>query len=84
MPIKPGVPVQRHWEVLEEPSATNPWRELRDELTGAGTCTHLNDLFRSLADLEAMASPHLRPLDGGARVTQSGDDSERRRAADPA
>jgi hypothetical protein len=57
---------------------------VRDELTGAGTCTHLNDLFRSLADLEAMASPHLRPLDGGARVTQSGDDSERRRAADPA
>ena len=32
MPIKPGVPVQRHWEVLEDPSAGNPWRELRDEL----------------------------------------------------
>ena len=32
MPIKPGVPVQRHWEALQEPSAGNPWRELRDEL----------------------------------------------------
>ncbi len=32
MPVKPGVPVQRHWEVLEEPAAGNPWIELRDEL----------------------------------------------------
>ena len=32
MPVKPGVPVQRHWEVLEEPAAGNPWSELRDEL----------------------------------------------------
>ncbi len=30
MPIKPGMPVQRHWQVLEEPG--NPWREQRDEL----------------------------------------------------
>jgi hypothetical protein len=37
---------------------------VRNELTGAGTCTHLNDLFRSLADLEAM-TPHLRAVDGG-------------------
>ena len=29
MPIKPGMPVQRHWQVLEEPG--NPWREQRDE-----------------------------------------------------
>jgi hypothetical protein len=56
---------------------------VRNELTGAGTCTHLNDLFRSLADLEAMAPPHLRPLDGGARVTPSGDDSLLRRAVGP-
>jgi hypothetical protein len=32
MPVKPGVPVQRHWKVLEEPGSGNPWRELRDEL----------------------------------------------------
>ena len=32
MPIKPGVPVQRHWEGLEQAGAGNPWRELRDEL----------------------------------------------------
>jgi hypothetical protein len=32
MPIKPGVPVQRHWEALEELGAGNPWNELRDEL----------------------------------------------------
>ena len=32
MPIKPGVPVQRHWEALEAAGVGNPWRELRDEL----------------------------------------------------
>jgi hypothetical protein len=32
MPIKPGVPVQRHWEALAQAGAGNPWRELRDEL----------------------------------------------------
>lgn len=32
MPVKPGQPVQRHWEVLQEIGAGNPWRELRDEL----------------------------------------------------
>jgi len=32
MPIKPGEPVQRHWQVLEESGAGSPWRELRDEL----------------------------------------------------
>jgi hypothetical protein len=32
MPIKPGLPVQRHWETLEAPSEGNPWCELRDEL----------------------------------------------------
>jgi hypothetical protein len=56
---------------------------VRRELTGAGTCTHLNDLFRSLADLEAM-TPHLRAVDGGPRVTRSTDDPQDRRAADPA
>jgi len=32
MPVRPGVPVQRHWRVLEERGLGNPWRELRDEL----------------------------------------------------
>lgn len=32
MPVKPGQPVQRHWQVLEEVAAGSPWRELRDEL----------------------------------------------------
>ena len=32
MPIKPGVPVQRHWQALDEAGAGNPWKELRDEL----------------------------------------------------
>jgi hypothetical protein len=31
MPLKPGAPVQRHWEALEQ-GAGNPWREQRDEL----------------------------------------------------
>ena len=32
MPIKHGVPLQRHWQALEEVGAGNPWKELRDEL----------------------------------------------------
>jgi hypothetical protein len=32
MPIKPGQPVQRHWQVLEQAGASSPWHELRDEL----------------------------------------------------
>lgn len=32
MPIKPGVPVQRHWEALDAAGPGNPWREVRDEL----------------------------------------------------
>ena len=32
MPVKPGQPVQRHWQALEESGAGSPWRELRDEL----------------------------------------------------
>ena len=32
MPIKPGVPVQRHWQALDAAGPGNPWREVRDEL----------------------------------------------------
>jgi hypothetical protein len=32
MPIKPGVPVQRHWEALEDAASSNVWKEVRDEL----------------------------------------------------
>ena len=32
MPLKPGAPVQRHWQALEQAGAGHPWRELRDEL----------------------------------------------------
>ena len=31
MPVKPGSPVQRHWEVLERITSGNPWHELADE-----------------------------------------------------
>jgi hypothetical protein len=34
MPIKPGVQVQRHWEVLSQLGPTSPWRNVRDELYG--------------------------------------------------
>jgi len=34
MPLKPGVQVQRHWEALSQFGATNPWRNVRDELYG--------------------------------------------------
>ncbi|MBA2412207.1 MAG: hypothetical protein H0V63_05205, partial [Burkholderiaceae bacterium] len=27
MPIRPGAQVQAHWEVLEQETAENPWRE---------------------------------------------------------
>jgi CorA-like Mg2+ transporter protein len=32
MPLRRGVPVQRHWEALETLSTDNPWREMRDEV----------------------------------------------------
>jgi hypothetical protein len=32
MPVKPGVPVQRHWEALEADGASALWKEVRDEL----------------------------------------------------
>jgi hypothetical protein len=31
-------------------------RRVRQELTGISTCTHLNDLLRSLADIGALAA----------------------------
>ena len=31
MPLKPGAPVQRHWEALEQLGEGNPWREVREE-----------------------------------------------------
>ena len=31
MPIRPGSPVQRHWEVLEALGASCPWQEVADE-----------------------------------------------------
>jgi hypothetical protein len=36
MPIRVGSQIQKHWEVLEEESADNPWREVRDEFTEHG------------------------------------------------
>jgi hypothetical protein len=32
MPLKAGVPVQRHWQALDERGPDNPWLELRDEI----------------------------------------------------
>ena len=32
MPIKPGEPVQRHWEALDSADPGTPWKEVRDEL----------------------------------------------------
>lgn len=42
--------------------------QVRSEFTGTGTCTHLNDIFRSLADVSVMASlvPE-PPATGGER-----------------
>src|SRR5262245_40547911 len=31
MPLKPGAPVQRHWEALEQIREGNQWREVREE-----------------------------------------------------
>jgi len=32
MPIRPGVPVQRHWEALDTAGPRGPWKEVFDEL----------------------------------------------------
>jgi hypothetical protein len=34
MPIRAGSQIQKHWEMLRQASADNPWRELADEFTG--------------------------------------------------
>ena len=36
MPIRPGTQIQEPWEVLEQQTAENPWRELLDEFTPDG------------------------------------------------
>jgi hypothetical protein len=36
MPIRPGTQIQKHWEVLDQETADNPWRELLDEFTPDG------------------------------------------------
>ena len=36
MPIRPGAQIQEHWEVLDQETADNPWRELLDEFTPEG------------------------------------------------
>jgi hypothetical protein len=34
MPIREGSQIQKHWELLEQAGADNPWREVEDEFTG--------------------------------------------------
>jgi hypothetical protein len=34
VPIREGSQIQKHWEVLEQAGADNPWREVADEITG--------------------------------------------------
>jgi hypothetical protein len=36
MPLRPGTQIQEHWEVLDQETADNPWRELLDEFTPEG------------------------------------------------
>ncbi len=36
MPIRRGTQIQEHWEVLDQETADNPWRELLDEFTPDG------------------------------------------------
>ena len=32
-PIREGAQIQEHWDLLEQPGAANPWREMRDEFS---------------------------------------------------
>ena len=36
MPIRRGTQIQEHWELLDQETAENPWRELLDEFTPDG------------------------------------------------
>ena len=36
MPIRAGAQIQEHWELLDQETADNPWRELLDEFTPDG------------------------------------------------
>lgn len=34
LPVRHGMQIQRHWELLEQPGPDNPWHEVADEFTG--------------------------------------------------
>jgi hypothetical protein len=34
MPLRESAQIQKHWELLEQAAAGNPWREVADEFTG--------------------------------------------------
>ncbi len=37
MPIQEDLPIQKHWELLDQADSNNPWRELSFEFNGVGT-----------------------------------------------
>jgi hypothetical protein len=41
MPLRAGTQIQKHWEVLENESAGNPWHEVLDEFTEHGGEFHM-------------------------------------------
>lgn len=68
MPLREGVQIQRHWELLEQQGADNRWHELLDEFTDDGSdfqLRHYNEFVTFLPFVQ-------RFLYGEARSQRSG------------
>jgi hypothetical protein len=79
MPLREGAQIQRHWELLEQQGADNPWHELLDEFTHDGSdfqLRHYNEFVTFLPFVQ-------RFLYGEARSPRSGDDGRHDPGASP-
>lgn len=68
MPIQEDLPIQKHWELLDQADSNNPWRELSFEFNGVGTRfqkRHYNETvwrFRTRKRYGILSVAFVRPL----------------------
>ncbi len=72
MPIREEAQIQRHWELLQQPSADNPWREVAEEFAGVPQTSGVRQYAEFISFL-----PHVQrflygdPRAGGSRRSGS-------------
>ena len=69
MPLRPGMQIQKHWEVLDQETADNPWRELLDEFTPDGgqfQLRHYSEFVTFLPYVQRFLYGESREKKGGA------------------